>query len=359
MNKKKFTIIAILIFFSALVAAQNLIQNSCFDQYYTYKDQNKNMVYAPEHWYYCDSTFNHPIYFCTERYKNKSLAWNFHPDSTIINEGGSADYISVLLLPSTQKTYTYLSEPLIIGEKYLLTIDIKAYEQSNYLADLWVGFKNSPECESDTCSFQIKLTIPDSVCNPFLYNNWITLSKEFIAIGNDSVLLVASGSAKDYRKMVLSKKEKFQIKKYHGNPKLKYFIDNVFLYRLENNLSYLLDSLDIGESIVLSHIFFDFDKFDILPKSYPQLDSVYSFLQKNETVKIMISGHTDDSGSEEYNKILSIRRASSVANYFINKGISNERIATKGFGEVKPLSSNNTEQGRMENRRIEMKITEK
>ncbi|HRW63893.1 MAG TPA: OmpA family protein [Bacteroidales bacterium] len=359
MNKKKFTIIAILIFFSALVAAQNLIQNSCFDQYYTYIDLNKNLVYAPSYWYYCDSAFNHPIYFCTDRYKNKSLSWNYHPDSTLIKEGGNADYISLLLLPNTQKTFTYLHEPLVKGEKYLLTIDVKAFEQSNYFADLWVGFKNNTDCETDTGSFQLYLSLPDSVCTPFLYYNWVTLSKEFIANGNDSILLLASGSAKDYRKMVISNKEKFQIKKYYGNPKLKYFIDNVFLYRIENCLTHSLDSLNKDESVVLNHIFFDFDKYDILPKSYPQLDSVYNFMERNKTVKILISGHTDNYGSEDYNKTLSFRRASSVANYIINKGISDERIIIEGIGEKNPIASNHTEQNRRKNRRIEMKILEK
>jgi outer membrane protein OmpA-like peptidoglycan-associated protein len=86
------------------------------------------------------------------------------------------------------------------------------------------------------------------------------------------------------------------------------------------------------------------------------LNKLITFLNKNSTVNIEISGHTDNVGSAESNKVLSENRAKAVYNYLIQNNISDNRLTYRGYGEEKPISDNNTEKGRALNRRTEFII---
>jgi len=117
-----------------------------------------------------------------------------------------------------------------------------------------------------------------------------------------------------------------------------------------------LKPLKSDQTIVLKNIFFDVDKFDLKKESYAELAVVVELLAKNPGITIEISGHTDNSGSADYNKQLSENRAKSVKQYLVSKGAGTERISVKGLGATQPIDSNDTESGRANNRRIEMKI---
>ena len=121
-----------------------------------------------------------------------------------------------------------------------------------------------------------------------------------------------------------------------------------------------LDKVQIGSRYILRNVYFDFDKTTLKDESYPELDKLYSFLIQNSKVKIEIDGHTDSKGSVEYNKQLSKGRSQSVRRYLIKKGISPNRITSKGLGKSQPLVSNDDEEdGRELNRRTEFVITKK
>jgi OOP family OmpA-OmpF porin len=107
---------------------------------------------------------------------------------------------------------------------------------------------------------------------------------------------------------------------------------------------------------VIEGIYFDTGKATIKDKSKPKLDNAVEVLKKYEGVRLEISGHTDDRGSEESNQELSQRRADSVKQYFIDHGIGADRIETRGAGEGEPIESNKTRKGRAKNRRIEFKV---
>lgn len=92
------------------------------------------------------------------------------------------------------------------------------------------------------------------------------------------------------------------------------------------------------------------------PESEIELNKVLAFLQKNPSLKIEISGHTDNIGTAQYNLQLSENRAKSVYDYLVQHGIEAKRLSYKGFGYQKPLDSNDTEKGRANNRRTEMKV---
>ena len=112
---------------------------------------------------------------------------------------------------------------------------------------------------------------------------------------------------------------------------------------------------DIGTVVVLKNIFFDFDRSELKPESYVELDRLADYLNHNN-VRIEIGGHTDDQGSDEYNDRLSENRAKAVYDYLISRGIPASRLSYAGYGKRKPIADNSTEAGRAENRRTEFRI---
>lgn len=120
-----------------------------------------------------------------------------------------------------------------------------------------------------------------------------------------------------------------------------------------------LKKVKVGEAIVLRNIFFDFNKATLRPESKAELDRLVQLMRENPTLKIEISGHTDNIGSAEYNKRLSEQRAKAVVDYLIQAGISADRLTYAGYGFERPIAPNTTEEGRQLNRRTEFKILSK
>lgn len=118
---------------------------------------------------------------------------------------------------------------------------------------------------------------------------------------------------------------------------------------------YLLP-IEKGEIIRLNNIFFEFNKADLKSESFNELDRLFDILKENKNMKIEISGHTDDKGSDAYNKTLSNSRAKSVLDYLVKKGINANRLTSVGYGESKPVVANDTEENQAFNRRVEFKV---
>lgn len=112
----------------------------------------------------------------------------------------------------------------------------------------------------------------------------------------------------------------------------------------------------IGSTIVLKNVFFDYNKATLKPESFLELDRVVKLLTDNPSMRIELSGHTDNTGTETYNQKLSEDRAKSCVDYLISKGIKADRLEYKGYGEMKPIDTNESEAGRANNRRTEFKI---
>jgi len=105
-------------------------------------------------------------------------------------------------------------------------------------------------------------------------------------------------------------------------------------------------------------ILFDFDKYDLKPGAYPILDEAIVVYENNPGIKVEVQGYTDSIGSEEYNLGLSERRAKTVEAYLEGKGIDPNAISAKGYGEANPVASNDTKEGRAQNRRVEFRAAE-
>jgi len=116
----------------------------------------------------------------------------------------------------------------------------------------------------------------------------------------------------------------------------------------------------VGEGIVVefnSAVLFAVNRSDLSTEAKGNLDKLVTVLNTFPDTDIEIQGHTDDTGTEEYNQTLSERRAGAVSAYLKEKGITAQRVTTKGFGELMPKYDNKTTEGRTQNRRVEFLIT--
>ena len=162
--------------------------------------------------------------------------------------------------------------------------------------------------------------------------------------------LVCLLSGKDYalninKKSYLFDSENFSLKdRNHKEP----YIMDIQLHRI-----------CVGCKVTLNNIFFDIESYELKPTSKAELDKLVAFLNRYPTTKIRINGHTDNIGKADYNLELSEKRAHSVRDYLVQNGINESRLSYKGFGANKAIASNDTKEGRAQNRRTEFEIISK
>ncbi len=119
----------------------------------------------------------------------------------------------------------------------------------------------------------------------------------------------------------------------------------------------MLEGMDKRRKLRLNNLFFDYDKDNLKPESIPELRRVITLLNEHIPASVIeISGHTDNRGSDAYNENLSQRRAASVVKFLVFNGVDPERLVPKGYGEIVPIATNETDEGRALNRRVELAI---
>jgi outer membrane protein OmpA-like peptidoglycan-associated protein/Tol biopolymer transport system component len=139
-----------------------------------------------------------------------------------------------------------------------------------------------------------------------------------------------------------------------------FFSENFSLQQKSPDSTYHIDiplqPLEANAAVILKNIFFDVNKYEIKPSSQVELDKVVQLLKDNPTIKIKISGHTDNVGKPKDNLTLSNNRAKAVIAYIGARGILPARLSYEGFGATRPLADNKTEEGKARNRRTELII---
>jgi outer membrane protein OmpA-like peptidoglycan-associated protein/tetratricopeptide (TPR) repeat protein len=142
-----------------------------------------------------------------------------------------------------------------------------------------------------------------------------------------------------------------------------FYSENFSLSNKVNDSVYQVDiplqPIEVNANVVLKNIFFDTRKFDLKKESVAELDNLVELINENPTMVIQINGHTDNVGKPADNLLLSNNRSKAVVEYLKNKGIDIKRLQSKGFGETRPVSDNNTEEGRAKNRRTELQVISK
>ena len=161
---------------------------------------------------------------------------------------------------------------------------------------------------------------------------------EFLMILQPNSNYALNGNKKKY----LFHSENFAMKDYAA--------DKPFL------ISVPLSRIKVGGTVILKNVFFDTDKFNLKNESKVELNKLSALLKEQTTLKIEIGGHTDNTGNKKANQVLSKNRAKAVYQFLIDNGIVSSRLSYKGYGDSKPIVSNNTKEGRSQNRRTEFTI---
>jgi outer membrane protein OmpA-like peptidoglycan-associated protein len=178
-----------------------------------------------------------------------------------------------------------------------------------------------------------------------------------VSLSNDSTMYQFRSDGKTGEFMMIYPDRSFSglyVEKKGYLPK----IYNVERDNLKNqeNLEISLTPIASGEEFVFENIFFDFDKDELKPESKSSLLRLLEFLKENPSVRIQITGHTDNVGTQTYNQSLSQRRAESVKNFLLSKGIPETRLKAEGRGDAEPIRPNDTPENRALNRRITISI---
>lgn len=180
----------------------------------------------------------------------------------------------------------------------------------------------------------------------------LAVSAEFInAATNDTVLRLNTDELGNAKRM-LEDSVPYRIRIAHAG--YETFIADVA--SIADSMTIALVPIKQGRKIVVEHLYFATNEVTILPESDNTLDELALFLAENPTLRIRVIGHTDNVGSDRDNQVLSEGRANSVKNALVERGVAAERIETAGMGRTQPIATNDTEEGRAKNRRVEYTI---
>ena len=341
---------------TANIQSQNLVHNGGFEDFATCPVKMSNLNRDAEYW-------NAPTLGTTDYFNECSktklgIPLNFKGKQEAFE--GSAYAGLYLFAPKDYREYIQVSlqETLLKGHRYVLQISLSLSEKSDgAVKDIGALFSEKPLSihtkrylsntnlagtgvkTTHAKQFPVKGHLEDK-------KNWIQLSLEVVAKGFESTLIL--GNFKSNRSTGY---KDFKDDSPRAEGYSYYYVDDV-------SLTYLGPDYKPNETYVLDHVNFNFDRFDLQPKAKQSLKDVYAYLKKHPNLKVAISGHTDDLGSDDYNDVLSRQRAKSVARYLMALGLKKSRITAKGYGNQVPLDTTLSEKARRKNRRVEFVMTE-
>jgi OOP family OmpA-OmpF porin len=347
-----------------ITTGQNLVPDSSFEHFSVCPiNEPHSMLRQLDSWY--SPTTGTPDYYnkCAGKSQFGGVPKNgFGIQSPKTGSG----YIGLYLGNRPEYAQIKLKSPLQKGVKYCITIHANLPDFFNETTNkISVALTSNPIISDSSFVFLYpsKRNITDLFGkDSFITDkiNWIKLCSVYQAIGGEEYLTI--GVFRHNNQRIYWPIRAFdKANPYNGVQGLYYFIDDVSVISVNSKSCVCaktekFDTLVpiIGESIVLKNVLFETDKNKLLPNSSEELDILIRYLRANLTIKIIITGHTDDRGNENYNLELSNQRAKAVADYLLEKGIDKLRILYIGKGSAIPIDSNKTEKGRRNNRRVEI-----
>jgi len=334
-----YTIIFVLLIFS-LSGQENLVPNPGFEKYLNLPVGN--MGGQLDH---CLDDWENPNMNLSDYFHKNSLYTSVRtPKNDMgyqIPHSGNA-YAGICLQNEEYLHVKLLSVPEK-GKKYCVKLYISCADNSeSYVNEFMMYFSRNRIMKDEPFKLDY--------CTHLIFNNdtgfkdtvnWICLADTFTATGNEGYLTFGYFNKNIH---------------YHCH----YYVDDVFVKLIGSNeecsCRRYIYSKSPSKPLILHNIFFEFDRSELLPASYKELDKLCQFLINNPGLHIEIRGHTDSVGSGTHNKILSENRAKAVVSHLIKKGIEKSRLSYTGYGSTKPIADNKTEKGREQNRRVELKI---
>ncbi len=300
--------------------------------------------------------------------------------------------------------------PLTAGVEYRLSFYYKAKDQ--HVGGFGVRFQDRLKISRNNGDFLgLKPDLEVSLPEDLKEMEWVKVEQTFIAEGDEKVMVLGNFTPEDslkVRPFVIPKKKK----KGYDPPQSRtyYMFDQFALYPVDESITcdtagvrqlifadnsrhalsvdndYYLkkevkvipevavpetesaappeetnykiggDTLKLSETVQLNNILFSKGKAALLPVAYKTLGSLAKIMRKDTALKLIITGHTDNKGTEDYNERLSLERAMAVKLFLVDQGVGSPRIQTIGKGESAPIDSNETTEGRANNRRVEFEL---
>jgi OOP family OmpA-OmpF porin len=366
-HRMKIPLLLLFVFsLSLFVKTQNLVRNPGFELIAKIPSESDRGVHCAKHWR--TPTFAGSDYYNVKGDKVAGVPHNAYGKQ---KPHSGAAYAGICIRSHYfEYLATTLTDTLKEGQDYIIEFYISRAEKSlGNVKEIGVLLTNKMKWRMDYEGISMRPGI--SFTNSKEYKNkkrWTKLSAIYHANGTETVIILG------YFNYI------------HPNGRQQfchYYIDDVSVRPADNNFEEVLkieekqgdqfvvstaiviDSLaDVflptaGEPMVLQNVYFSSNASDLLPESFEELDKLAGYLEKNSTATIQISGHTDNTGTEDRNKNLSGERAKAVADYLILNGIDSSRVTYNGYGSSKPVSDNISGEGKRRNRRVEFVIYKK
>lgn len=263
-----------------------------------------------------------------------------------------------------------LNAPLLKDKTYRVSFYVSLAERSDYAVKEFGILFSKDKIEIPIKNELSKKHLYKETANKYTFmevgysnfysdtKDWIQVYTQFTAKGDERFMTL--GNFKNNARTRLFKTKK------SAQQGAYYYIDMVTVEPLEKTLTggdvlasggNTEHNFELDKTHVFNNLLFEFDKFGLHEPSKKEIKALFEYLKKHNGLKIAISGHTDSIGGASYNKWLSNKRAEAVANQLLKLGLQKDRILWEGHGGLKPIASNDNEQGRQKNRRVEFVIT--
>nr|WP_321451761.1 OmpA family protein [uncultured Carboxylicivirga sp.] len=397
-----------LLFIFALVTmhidGQNLLPNPGFEQNIDCPDSSGNLDLVKDWW----SPWGKPVYFhaCNNYQTNYrrivppgQKPYNEKPVIAYAGEGYAGIYMSVIWAP---KYHDYLmcklNKPLIKDSIYEVEMMVRLGNVWKYIDYIGAYFSVDKYeiSKKQTLTFysryndtyryktlnRVSLNFDKDTVR--LYSNtsklndrnkWIQVKGEYTAKGGEQYITIGNfdiGNRGLYDNNI-EPEEQTYIKDGLGNLEgdfnysyynnTFYYIDDVYVGKIPFNESrsyhQFASAVKVGQAIKLDNIFFDTGKASLQATSYSTLKLLLTYMKQNNDLFLTVAGHTDNTGNETNNQLLSENRAKAIVSYLQINGIDVSRMQFIGYGSSKPVTDNNTNKGRAQNRRVEFTLNQK
>ncbi|MEZ4920071.1 MAG: OmpA family protein [Saprospiraceae bacterium] len=249
-----------------------------------------------------------------------------------------------------------LSEPLVKQQHYYVEFWVAPLKKGMHIDKIGAYFSINPIARlTDEILVRTAQVESTELLSPDKPGDWMKVSGFFEATYEAEHIIIGNFNDDDNTTALGADAETFTY--------AYYYIDDVIVKKVPPFLKVpvkpddiRLAKLEKGKTFVLQNIYFEFDRYELMPRSYVELHKLVQIMKEHPKLVIELTGHTDSIGTDEYNDKLSVQRATAVVNYLTANGISSRRLVSSGAGERKPIADNETEEGRAKNRRVEFTV---
>lgn len=335
-----------------VISGQNLIVNPSFELFNKCPEELGNINDDVANW--TVATDGSTDYF-NECSVPMGVPENFNGSQA--SEFGTGYAGLYMLAPNNYREYLQgeLSETLVKGQRYRVGFHVSLAEKSNYaIRDIGLLFSGNKMEENTKRQLKLIKSKYNSynftqVSNKKYYadkSEWMHVQSVIIANGTENYFTI--GNFKNDTNTRVQRVKGVKSAAY-------YYLDMISVVAVGEN--YPFDDLKYNKVYPLEKVLFSINKYELAEEARLDLNKLYDELKDDSSLFITIHAHTDTDGSSKYNKLLSEKRAKTVAEYLISLGLNENRIHWVGHGGEKPLVNNNTENGKRKNRRAEFIIS--